>query len=151
MRRKHIYFDKQPADEFEDDLRFVIKPFKQTLLSGDYIAVYGPLQFLIRADKHFAAPIQKILEHERAPYRVVDDTLFPVASDSDAQNFEQAFKDLTKSGLTGARTHLKDAAHKLSTRDFPGSVRESVHAVESVARALQPSAQLSSALAELEQ
>ena len=51
----------------------------------------------------------------------------------------------------GARAHLRNAASHLTAGNFADSVRESIHALESVSRTLDPSADLSKALARLEQ
>jgi len=91
------------------------------------------------------------LAHCRAPYRVVDNYLLvPIASEQDAKTITKAFAQLKNAGLEGAREHLKSAAARLSDGKFADSVRESVHAVESVAKALEPSADLSKTLAKLE-
>ena len=50
-----------------------------------------------------------------------------------------------------ARAHLRNAAFHLTAGNFTDSVRESIHAVKSVSRTLDPSADLSKALARLEQ
>jgi hypothetical protein len=63
----------------------------------------------------------------------------------------KAFADLDASEFHGARAHLRNAASHLTAGNFADSVRESIHAVESVSRTLDPSADLSKALARLEQ
>jgi hypothetical protein len=63
----------------------------------------------------------------------------------------KAFADLDASEFHGARAHLRNAASHLTAGSFADSVRESIHAVESVSRTLDPSADLSKALARLEQ
>jgi hypothetical protein len=57
---------------------------------------------------------------------------------------------LAASEFHGARAHLRDAGTALTVGDYTSSVRESIHAVESVARSLWPSDKLSTALASLE-
>src|ERR1700686_4042791 len=47
--------------------------------------------------------------------------------------------------------HLRSAATELSAGNFSDSIRESIHAVESVARTLEPSGDFSNALVKLEQ
>ncbi|HTG07978.1 MAG TPA: hypothetical protein VK635_28520 [Bradyrhizobium sp.] len=63
----------------------------------------------------------------------------------------KAFADLDASEFHGARAHLRNAASHLTAGNFADSVRESIHAVESVSRTLDASADLSKALAKLEQ
>ena len=52
----------------------------------------------------------------------------------------EALQTLGKAGLGGAASHLRNASECINARDWAGSVRESIHAVESVARQLDPAA-----------
>ena len=52
--------------------------------------------------------------------------------------------------MLGAREHLKDAAIHLSYGNFADSIRESIHAVEAVARTLVKTGALEEALKSLE-
>ena len=51
-----------------------------------------------------------------------------------------ALQTLRGSGLDGAVSHLRSASECINARDWAGSVRESIHADESVARQLDPEA-----------
>ena len=55
-------------------------------------------------------------------------------------------------GFRGSEAHLRKAAELINKGEWPDSVRESIHAVESVARQLDPAASntLGPALASLE-
>jgi hypothetical protein len=77
-------------------------------------------------------------------------TIVPIASEAERLTLNRAFADLAASEFHGARAHLRDAAAALTAGDYTSSVRESIHAVESVARSLWPSDKLSTALASLE-
>jgi hypothetical protein len=87
-----------------------------------------------------AEVINKALEQARAAYRIIDRTVVPIASDEERKTIEQAFQELGDNRFRGARSHLRAAAEALTNGDFAGSVRESIHSVESVARVLEPSA-----------
>jgi hypothetical protein len=88
----------------------------------------------------------------KTPYRIVaDDVICPISSDAEAVILEKAFSDLKASGLAGAREHLKSASAELSAGNFADSIRESIHAVESIVRTLEPSGDFSKALSKLEQ
>ena len=52
----------------------------------------------------------------------------------------EALQTLRKAGLGGAASHLRNASECINARDWAGSARESIHAVESVARQLDPAA-----------
>lgn len=62
----------------------------------------------------------------------------------------RAFEDTSVDGLKGAQAHLRAAAEALTIGQYTDSIRESIHAVESVARVLAPSGSLGDALAILE-
>ena len=46
---------------------------------------------------------------------------------------QQAIKKIRESGMKGASTHLREAAKHINAQRFADSVRDSIHAVESVA------------------
>ena len=64
----------------------------------------------------------------------------------------EAIEEFRQSGLSGSEAHLRKAAELINKGEWPDSVRESIHAVESVARKLAPAASntLEPALASLE-
>src|SRR5438552_12739334 len=101
---------------------------------------------------NFSRRIDSILQYCRAPYRVIDnEVLCPIGSETDARSITKAFADLKQAGLAGSREHLRSAAAELTAGNFAGTVRESIHAVESAVRVLEPSGDFSKALSKLEQ
>ncbi len=52
----------------------------------------------------------------------------------------ESMRALRRGGMEGSVSHLHKASACISQRDWAGSIRESVHAVESVARLLSPRA-----------
>ncbi|WP_426615836.1 hypothetical protein [Bradyrhizobium sp. McL0616] len=99
----------------------------------------------------FGKRINAILIFCRSPYRVIaPDVIAPVGSDEEAKVVGKGLSDLKTSGLAGGREHLEAAANELSAGHFADSVRESMHAVESVVRVLEPDGDFSKALAKLE-
>jgi len=152
LKAVHVYRDHR-TDEFSTTLTPTINQVRTIFEQGSYAQIYGWLQFVIRAlpNSGFSKKIESLLRYSRAPYRVVDGTvLLPIGSEAEAQTISNAFSDLASAQLTGAREHLRNAATELNQGQFADSVRESIHAVESVARTLQPSGELSGALARLE-
>ncbi|MCA1474781.1 AbiJ-NTD4 domain-containing protein [Bradyrhizobium sp. NBAIM08] len=153
LRDVHVYFFHQPVDEFETLFRDASDAVKTFLMKADWVKFYGWIEHLLRVKPtdNFADRIHKILIYCRSPYRVVDKVvLCPVGSDEEAATVGRAFSDLKQAGLTGGREHLKLAAQELSAGHFADSVRESMHAVESVVRMLESSGDFSKALAKLE-
>lgn len=150
----HVLFYHKPADEFDSSFNNAADAAKAAVMDSDWIKFYGWIQHLLRVKPtpQFADMINKILIYSRSPYRVIDkEVLCPIGSDEEAQTVTRAFRDLNKvKNLAGGREHLKAAAQELSAGHFADSVRESMHAVESVVRVLEPAGEFSKALAKLE-
>jgi hypothetical protein len=152
LKDVHVFFFHQPADEFQALFRDAAETVKAVFMRGDYVLIYGWLQHVLRLQlPDFAKRIDKILVYCRSPYRVVaPDVIAPVGSDQEAKAIGQSLADLNSVSLGGSREHLKAAAAELSAGHFADSVRESIHAVESVVRVLEPQGDFSKALAKLE-
>jgi hypothetical protein len=63
---------------------------------------------------------------------------------------ERAFADLEATEFHGARQHLRNAGEELTNGNNAGSIRESIHAVESVVRTLEQDGDFAKALAKLD-
>src|SRR5207244_52151 len=95
--------------------------------------------------------ISVALQVGRAAYRVVDgDTIVPIGSEAEREAITRAFTDLAATEFHGARTHLRGAAAKLAEGHYADSIRESIHAVESVISVLEPKRDFAKALARLD-
>jgi hypothetical protein len=127
---------------------------KQLIVYGTYLHVFDFLQWLLRRTDCPVRPrqIQAALERSRVAYRVIDDgpTIVPIASKEEGDTLERAFADLAAAEFHGARAHLRLAAQHLTSGKCADSIRESIHAVESVARSIAPSKSLSDALQAIE-
>lgn len=143
------------ADDYDSNFYTWEDILRPIFEHGSYIDIFGLLQAIMRHDhcpRDFSVRIDNELITSRAAYRVFDhDTIAPIGSEAEAETLRQAFIDLTAVEFGGARAHLRNAASELTAGNYANSVRESIHAVESVARIIEPSAALSKALTKLEQ
>jgi hypothetical protein len=142
LRNVHVLHYHRFTDDFSTDLTDVIKSVRGVFEKGDYAAIYGWLQFVLQHQPPpgFGKQLEGRLRYCRAPYRVIaEGVLCPIGSDLDAAIVERALKDVQASSLAGGREHLKLAVTELTNGNFADSVRESIHAVESVVRVLEPS------------
>ncbi|RWO87968.1 AbiJ-NTD4 domain-containing protein [Mesorhizobium sp.] len=150
----HTYVEMRPADEFDPDYEISMLELKQTIWNTNYIGVFGFLQEVIRHPKcprDFVSSLERELRAARAPYRIVEKTIIPFTSEQEAAAVATAIETTKKANFAGAYEHLKQAAEACTSGNYADSVRESIHAVESVARMLDKDAkELSSALAALE-
>lgn len=149
----HVVREHRMVDDFENDFYELIKKTKNWFQHGNYHELLGWIQFVLRAGAppKFAHGIQLALSAGRAAYRIVDNnTIVPIGSDSERKAIERAFADVAASEFHGARKHLQNAAQELTAGHNANSIRESIHAVESVVRALEPKGDFAKALARLE-
>jgi len=154
LKQVHVYHEHRLADDFTRGLKSALAEVRRVFETGSYSDIYGWLQFVLglHRSREFAERIATILKYCRSPYRIVDDEVIcPIGTDQEAATIGKAFTDLrAASGLAGSREHLKAASAELSAGNFSDSIRESVHAVESVVRVLEPHGEFSKALAKLE-
>jgi hypothetical protein len=157
----HVYRKHQPADEHKASFTYWSGVFKKIVLHDSYTDVFGLLQHILRFSRaqqiayrtpaHFISGISSALNIGHAAYRVLDgDTIVPIGSDAEAETIQHAFVDLAKTEFRGAREHLRKAAEELSAGRAADSIRESIHAVESVVRVLEPDGNFLRALRRLE-
>jgi hypothetical protein len=131
-------------DEVSNFRELGVGKVKLIVAKGGYAKVLGFVQHVLRHPDcpiGLADEIDAVLSQTQAAYRIADgDTVFPVADVADAASAARAFSDLSRGEFGGARHHLRLAAECLTAGRFADSIRESVHAVEAVARAMEPSA-----------
>lgn len=155
LRRHHVMRLHRPADEYNANYQVNIDFLKSTIMQGNYVQVFGLMQWILREDETpagLSAAVDKVLVFARAAYRVIGgDTIAPIATTEEAQTVTSAFSILQEAEFGGALKHLKTAASEATAGQWASSVRESVHAVEATARSLVPGArELGPALAALE-
>ncbi|WP_298353471.1 hypothetical protein [Rhodoblastus sp.] len=143
------------ADKYERrPEKFIEHVLSPIFKLGDYVKIYSAIQFIIRhplCPAEIPIGLQSILQSERSPFRVVNsDTLCPVASTEEINAVINAVSAAGESQFVGARSHLLAAAAAATSGAFADSARESIHAVESVARSLSSKGGLAGALAVLE-
>lgn len=122
-------------------------------MNTDYVTVFGFLQYFMRHPScpyNFFANVDFELESAGAAYRIIDNTIIPIGSDAESEPIKRAFSDLAATEFHGARQHLSAAAEQLTEGHSSNSIRESIHAVESVVRVLKPDANFARALTKLD-
>lgn len=137
----HRYFWKRPLEDFSGSPRAFLNQCKNVVLSKDipFNEVFDFLQMIMRhrqCPQEFISQVQKIFERCRLAYFIDTNgppTILPMATRQEGVTIREAMETLNEAGLTGSETHLRKAAEFINQRDWQGSIRESIHAVESVA------------------
>ena len=135
----HVSILTAPADEFHGDLRTQLRLTKELFLDGKYNRVFDLLQFVMKHEyvpDGFREYVVTTLQESMCAYTIIEGvwTIVPSAIPEQHTSVERAFGTLQSGPFGAARRHLSDAAECINSGDYAGSVRESIHAVESVAR-----------------
>ena len=154
----HQHFMERPLDQMSLHLRYWKEICKLILLEGPYGDCFDLIEALLRhpeCPREFTEEIEDIFHHQLA-YRIDTSslpTVIPAATKQEGDALLRALQDLEEAGLGGAAKHLRKAGQRIIGQDWSGSVRESIHAVESVAKRIAPekAGTLGTALAMLEQ
>ena len=155
----HSDFFRRPIDEFTGTNFDLFKLYKTLLLHNlPFNKVFDLVQMIMRHQScppTFTLSVAEIFEDCRLAYIVDTEwppTILPSATKQEGAAIIGALNEFREAGLEGAEAHLRKAAELINGGDWPGAVRESIHAVESVARQLDPraSSTLAPALTSLE-
>ena len=147
LRSAHINFFDNPSDEWNSQFvkfKSIYKPF---FLESSFHEVFDLLIFLMRQQgrpQGFVREVGKVFRDCRLAY-ILDEsyppTIYPAATPQEGEAIIESSKRLRETGLGGAQQHLANAATCINNGDWADSVRESINAVESVARQVAPGAE----------
>lgn len=126
------YFFKCFWFELYNFIEYSIELTKESLF--DYVMDQGSL----------TNNFNRILEREFAGYRIIEGKIAPIINPTEIAEIEESFS-LTENftSLNGCNIHLKEALSKLSDKvnpDYRNSIKESVSAVESLAKIISNNA-----------
>ncbi len=144
-----IYLDffKIPFDGLPEFSK-IEKQLRAGIMAGKFNKVFDLILVIMR---HPSCPDTLLDDMERAlngsniAYRLIlsPPAILPVASKEEVQTIERAIVEVEVPRFSGARRHLINAGNYIATDQPRDSIRESVHAVESVARVLNDGARTS--------
>jgi hypothetical protein len=137
-----IHYFKKPIDTIPDHWDVVIFGLRKYFFECDWNEAYDFIEFMANLDEpdtdDFVSLCNQRLEQELAAYRFVGYRITEITSADEISEIEEALTAEPKA-LRGARTHLKAALDHLADRaspDYRNSIKESISAVEAVARAI---------------
>jgi AbiJ N-terminal domain 4 len=145
----HDYF-KRPIDTMPEHFFQVCNIIRHYFFSCEWHQLYDLIEFTIDLScKKFRLVIDKtelfegfnsVLEREFAGYRFIEGHLSPITNSTEIEEIQQSLSETDSfTLLKGCNTHLKSALSKLSDRtnpDYRNSIKESISAVESIAKVL---------------
>ncbi len=120
---------------------------KDTILNGEYHEILTMIEFFLRHEgctSIFRNSLEKIFESTKIAYFIKDidelPTITPRITRESGEAVQQAIETIDMSGMAGASTHLRQAAENINANRYAKSIEDSIHAVESVARTIDPKA-----------
>ena len=136
---------KKPEDEINTSYQNVINPLKQVILKGNFNKILDFVQFMVNDSTYgekLVTPIGESFERcaaayyldmSRHPYK-----FFPRSNKAQGEATQESIKTIRDRGMKGAETHLRQAAEHINAQRFAEAIKDSIHAVESVARQIDP-------------
>ena len=137
----HRYYWKRPLEDYYGSPGAFLNQCKDVVLGEDipFNEVFDFLQMIMRHRRcpfGFVDQVQNIFERCQLAYFIDTNgppTILPMATRQEGVTIREAMETLNEAGLTGSEAHIRKAAVFINQRDWQGSIRESIHAVESVA------------------
>ena len=159
LRLVHIHHDNQPLDEWSyspnhggllfsafNGFSNLKSHLRHRIETHPFNKVFDLIQFVMRhpeCPSGFIKAMKQVFADCRLAY-VIDEkpppTIRPAVTREEGAALLASLRTLDEAGLAGASSHLREASERVNQGDWAGSVRESIHAVESVARTLAPDA-----------
>ena len=146
LKAKHRDFDHAPLDEWDPEFQRICRNLRRYIEEQPFNKILDLVQFVLRHPQcppEFMREMKRTFEACRLAYTIDTKrppTILPAATPDEGNAIVQSLDVLGAAGLNGSASHLRNASACINRGDWAGSVRESVHAVESVARQLDPEA-----------
>jgi hypothetical protein len=143
----HNYY-KLPIDTIPQDHYQSEKYIRDSFYNGQWYEIYDLLEFISNIDSGllaidafgFKAFCNGVFEKEFSGYRFIENKISPITNFTEIDEIENAICQSGHfSSLRGANIHLKSALEKLSDKkapDYRNSIKESISAIESVAKVI---------------
>ena len=130
--------------EYADVQRLFDQPIQDFIQNEPFNRVFDLLLAVIRhkeCPRLTIAQISEVFQNCQIAYFVDEGpppAIYPSTTPEEGANIIESLEHLRSAGLTASRRHLQMAAENVNQQDWAGAVRESIHAVESVARLIAP-------------
>ena len=158
----HIWAEhfKLPVDERPGREPAIRARLKEVCLEGEWYEAYDLVEFLLNSERHghreqLRGDVERILAEECAGFRLINNQLVEITDETEIAAIEEALDATSADPFTSTRMHIQTALALLSDRenpDYRNSIKESISAVEAVAKVVSgdPQAEFGKALKAIE-
>ena len=153
-----IFFYKKPIDNLpwsygKVEIENATSIVRDWFFKAEWYEIFDLIEFTSKYETSFSEVCNGFLKEEMSAYRFVNNQLVEITSDEEIAEIEQAIKKTDK--FAPVRTHLETSIKLLSDKrkpDYRNSVKESISAVEAIAKIITQNvkATLGQALNEIE-
>jgi len=139
----HNFF-KLPLDTLDNWTETTKAQLREWFFNWEWFEIYDFIEFISKTEsptnkEKFRLFCNNVLEKEISAYRFINGLIAPITSESEINEIDTAIENAGNKNLKGVKTHLESALRKLSDRDTPdyrNSIKESISAIESVAKVI---------------
>ena len=152
IKKYTILIKGDPHDSIEHtsmNHKILLRPL---ILNGEYHDVLTLIEFVMEKSVHSTRPVirkldgtlRRLFDSVPIAYTVQQmqnlPTIIPRSSPEAGAATVHAIQTVEQKGSEGAKAHLRKAVKRLNAKQYGDSVKESISAVESVARTIDPKA-----------
>ncbi len=143
VSKSHLYYllDRMNYFELREHWRSLIEQYKEGPKRDSYAYILEFLQIAVRhhrPDSPLTRALRSIFKQHRASYFIdtsaLPVTIMPKSSPAEGEAVQESMKTLREKGQKGAWSHVRKAGQHINQGEWADSIRESIHAVESVVR-----------------
>lgn len=153
----HRLLIRKPVDDIPYQAHFINVELKKHFLTANWFDIFDYLErffqdfpswvdsrsymrsSIFTGFQTFKSQFNAILKEHASGYTLFEDQFVPIITDSEIQSIGDVLDETQNHGLEGANTHFRSAISFLSAKpnpDYRNSIKESISAVESVAKIL---------------
>ena len=157
LRDLYLYHDNMRLDKWLPTFEQMTTWMQERLEGHRFNQVFDVVEFLMQHDccpPQFITDLSGVFRRFQLAYTIrpgPQPMILPATTVEEGNELSRNLTELQDAGLDGCETHLRNASKYINEGRWAESVRESIHAVESVAKKINPNATtLAKALAPLE-
>jgi hypothetical protein len=117
---------------------------REWFFNWEWYEIYDFVEFIASNgfewdNKEFTISCNILFEQELSGYRFIDNILCPITNSNEINEIDKAINNSKNNSLVGVKIHLETALLKLSDRnapDYRNSIKESISAIESIAKSI---------------